>query len=102
MIYLKRQIKRIYNTWGNDPYMYEKNENGIYKSKSYKEFIEESLSIASFLLNKNYKNKTGLLLSENNIKLMECDLAISFYVGRSAIVCREWTIKDLLDGIKLR
>ena len=99
MIYLKRQIKRIYNTWGNDPYMYEKNENGIYKSKSYKEFIEESLSIASFLLNKNYKNKTGLLLSENNIKLMECDLAISFYVGRSAIVCREWTIKDLLDGI---
>ena len=30
---------------------------------------------------------------------MECDLAISFYVGKSAIACREWTIKDLLDGI---
>ena len=99
MIYLKRQIKKIYNIWGNDPYMYEKDENEIYKPKSYKDFIEESLSIASFLLNKNYKNKTCLLLSENNIKLMECDLAISFYVGKSAIVCREWTVKDLLDGI---
>ena len=99
MIYLKRQIKRIYNTWKNEPYMYEKDESGIYKSKSYKDFIEESLSIASFLLQKNYKNKTGLLLSENSIALMECDLAISFYVGKSAIACREWTVKDLLDGI---
>jgi len=78
--------------------MYEK-DNNKYKETTYKEFIEESLSIANYFITNNYKNKTFFILSENSIKLMECDLAISFYVGKSAIACREWPIEDLEDGI---
>lgn len=99
MIYLKRQLKKIYKEWGEDPYMYEKDGNGFYQSISYKRFLEESLSYAAYFLKNGYRNKTFLLLSENSISLMECDLAISFYVGRSAIACREWPLDDLEDGV---
>lgn len=99
MIQLKRQIKKIYRNWSNDQYIYEK-KNNVFTPITYKDFIEKSLSIAKYLLDHDYKNKTIILLSENSINLMACDLAISLYVGRSAIVCKEWTKNDLEEGIK--
>ena len=38
-------------------------------------------------------------MSENSTKLMEHDLAITFYVGISAPVSKEWKLNDLLSGI---
>ena len=62
MIYLKRQIKKIYNQWGNDDYIFEKVE-GKYKSITYKDFIEKSLGIAKYLLDNgadaNIKDHNG-------------------------------------------
>ena len=100
MIYLKRQIKKIYNKWSNDPYIYEKDKSNNYQYITYKEFIEKSLSIANYLLENNYKNKTIILLSENSINLMLYDLAITLYVGKSAIICKEWKKKDIEEAIQ--
>ena len=100
MIYLKRQIKRIYKNWANDDYIYEKDKSNKFKSITYKSFIEKSLCIAKYLINNGYKNKTIILLSENSINLMACDLAITFYVGRSSIICKEWNKIDIIESIK--
>ena len=99
MIYLKRQIKKFYNNWSDEPYIYEK-INDKYEYITFKKFIEKSLGIAKYLLDKNYKNKTIILLSENSINLMLYDLAITFYVGRSAIICKEWKKNEIEGSIK--
>ena len=99
MIYLKRQIQIMYNNWCDEPYIYEK-INNKYEYITHKEFVEKSLGIAKYLLDKNYKNKTIILLSENSINLMLYDLAITFYVGRSTIICKEWKKSDIEEGIK--
>ena len=95
---LKRIIKKNYQKWYNDPYIYEK-ENGRYEFITYGSFIEESLVIASHLIKKGYKNKNIIIISENSTKLMEFDLAITFYVGICAIVSKEWKKSDLISGI---
>ena len=100
MINLNKQIKTIYNDWGNDPYIYEKDKSGKYQYITYKEFIEKSLGIAKYLLDNNFKNKTIMLLSDNSINLMLYDLAITFFVGKSAILCKEWKKNDIEEGIK--
>ena len=100
MINLNKQIKTIYNDWGNDPYIYEKDKSGKYQYITYKEFIEKSLGIAKYLLDNNYKNKTIMLLSDNSINLMLYDLAITFFVGKSTILCKEWKKNDIEEGIK--
>ena len=41
-----------------------------------------------------------MIYSENSTKLMECDLAVSFYVGISAVVSKEWKYEELCDGIE--
>ena len=99
-MYLKRIIKRDYEKWYDDPYIYQKNDKDVYKSITYGKFIEDSLGIANYLINKGYKNKNIIIISENSIKLMEVDLAVTFYVGISAVVSREWKLKDLIGGIK--
>ena len=58
------------------------------------------LGIAKYLLDNDYKNKTIILLSENSINLMVCDLAITFYVGKSTIICKEWNKEDIIESIK--
>ncbi len=100
MINLNKQIKTIYNDWRNDPYIYEKDKSGKYQYITYKEFIEKSLGIAKYLLDNNYKNKTIMLLSDNSINLMLYDLAITFFVGKSTILCKEWKKNDIEEGIK--
>ena len=97
-MYLKRIIKRDYNKWYKDPYIYEK-ENDKYQSITFGKFIENSLGIAKYLLDNNYKNKNIIIISENSTKLMEFDLAISFYVGVCAVVSKEWKKQDLINGI---
>ena len=54
MIYLRRQLKKIYYEWGREPYLYEKDEKGCYQETTYQQFLEESFSIASFFLQKGY------------------------------------------------
>ena len=93
------RIEFIYNNWADDNFIYQKDNNGKYIGITYKEFIERSLGFAKYLINKGYKNKNIILLSENSINLMSLDLAIAFYVGKSAIICKEWTKKDILDSI---
>lgn len=100
MIQLKRLIKRDYEKWGDDPYVYEKKDGENYSSKTFKEFIENTLKIADYLIKKGFKNKNIMTISENSSKLMEVDLAVSFYVGVSAVVSKEWKIDDLKDGIE--
>jgi long-subunit acyl-CoA synthetase (AMP-forming) len=99
MIYLKRIIKSDYKKWYNDPYIYEK-VNGKYEYITFGKFFEHVFSIANTLINKKLKNKKIIIYSENSIKLMECDLAISLYVGISAPVSKEWKYDELCDGIE--
>ena len=96
---LKNIIKRDYKNWYNDPYIYEKNNKGIYENITFGKFIENSLGIAKYLIDNGYKNKNIIIISENSTKLMEHDLAITFYVGISAPVSKEWKLNDLLSGI---
>ena len=98
-MYLKSIIKRDYNKWYDDPYIYEK-ENDKYKNITFGKFIEESLGIANYLIEQGYKNKNIMIISENSIKLMETDLAVTFYIGLCAIVSKEWKKNDLIAGIK--
>ena len=97
---LKRIIKNNYKKWKNDEYIYEKDNKGNYQSITYGKFIEDSLGIAKELIDKGYKNKKIIIISENSINLMKCDFAISFFVGLSAVVSKEWKKNDLLNGIK--
>ncbi len=96
---LKRIIKNNYHNYYNNDYIYEKEDNK-YKSITYGRFIEESLGMAKYLLDNNYKNKIIMIISENSTKLMQLDLAITLYVGVSAIVSKEWKEKDVLLGIE--
>ena len=96
---LKTIIKNNYNKWKNDNYIYQKDTNGNYKPITYGKFIEDSLGIAKDLIDKGYKNKKIIIISENSINLMKCDFAISFFVGLSAVVSKEWKKQDLLNGI---
>lgn len=95
---LKSIIKRNYKAWGNDPYVYEKT-NDKYEYTTYSKFIEDSLGIADYLINKGYKNKNIIIISENSSNLMKFDLAVSFFVGISAVVSKEWKKRDLINGI---
>lgn len=97
---LKNIIKRDYTKWYNDPYIYQKNNEGIYENITFGQFIENSLGIANYLIENGYKNKIIMIISENSIKLMEYDLAISFYVGVSVPVSKEWKLDDITNGIK--
>ena len=97
-MYLKSIIKKDHSKWNNDPYIYEK-ENDVYKYTTFGKFIENSLGIANYLIEKGYKNKNIIIISENSTKLMETDLAVTFYVGLCAIVSKEWKKNDLLAGI---
>ena len=96
---LKNIIKRDYYKWNKDPYIYEKNKDDKYEYITYGEFISKSLGIAKYLIDKGYKNKKIIIISENSSTLMEFDLAVSFYVGVSAVVSKEWKLNDLLNGI---
>lgn len=97
MIYLKKIIKNNYEKFKNEPYIYEK-KNDKFEPITYSKFIEHSLSIANDL--KEFKNKKIIIYSENSTKLMECDLAITFYVGTSIVVSKEWKYDDLYNAIK--
>lgn len=97
-MYLKSIIKRDYNKWYNDPYIYEK-VNDKYDYITFGKFIENSLGIANNLINKGYKNKRIMIISENSTKLLEVDIAVTFYVGLCAIVSKEWKKNDLIQGI---
>ena len=99
MISLKRIVKTNYKKWHDDPYIYEK-INDKFEYITFGKFIENSLGIADYLIKKGYKNKNIMIFSENSSKLMECDLAVSFYVGVSAVVSKEWKVDDLVEGIK--
>ena len=96
---LKRIIKNNYKKYYDKEYIFEK-VNDKYKAITYGIFIENSLGIANYLIENGYKNKKIMIISENSTKLMELDLAVTFYVGVSAIVSKEWKEKDLLLGIK--
>ncbi len=96
---LKRIIKRDYSKWYDEPYIYEK-VNDKYEPITYGKFFESVLGIAKYLIDNGYKNKNIMIISENSIRLMEFDLAVSFYVGVCAVVSKEWKKNDLIDGIK--
>lgn len=96
---LKTIVKRDYKDWYNDPYIYEKDENGVYQNITFGKYIEDSLGIAAYLNDCGYHNKNIMIISENSTLLMEFDLAVSFYVGVSAVVSKEWKKQDLLGGI---
>ena len=96
---LKTIIKNNYQKWKNDNYIYEKDKNSIYQPITYGKFIEDSLAIAKQLIDEGYKNKKIIIISENSINLMKFDFAISFFVGVSAVVSKEWKKLDLVNGI---
>ncbi len=96
---LKNIIKRDYYKWNKDPYIYEK-VNDKYEYITFGDFIKNSLGYAKYLIDNGYKNKKIIIISENSSKLMEFDLAVSFYVGVSAVVSKEWKVNDLISGIE--
>lgn len=100
MIDLKNIIKRDCIDWNNDPYIYEKNSEDKYEYITFVDFIKHSLGIAKYLIDNGYKDKKIIMISENSSRLMEFDLAVTFYVGVSAVVSKEWKLNDLLLGIE--
>ena len=100
MIDLKSIIKRDCIEWDKDPYIYEKNSEDKYEYITFGEFTRNSLGIAKYLIDNGYKDKKIIIISENSHKLMQIDLAITFYVGVSAVVSKEWKLNDLLLGIE--
>ncbi len=96
---LKSIIKKDYKNWYNDPYIYEKDDKGVYQYITFGKFIENTLGIAKYLNDNGYHNKNIMIISENSELLMEYDLAISFYVGVSAVVSKEWKKEDIINGI---
>ena len=97
---LKSILKRDYKNWYHDPYIYEKDSDGVYQATTFGKFFEDSLSIANTLIERGYRNKNIMIISENSTLLMKYDLAVSFYVGVSAVVSKEWKKQDLLSGIQ--
>lgn len=97
---LKNIVKRNITKWHDDPYIYEKNSDGIYEYTTFGNFTETSLALANYFLSNGYKNKKIMIISENSTRLMEFDMAITFYTGVCAIVSKEWKVNDLLLGIE--
>ena len=97
---LKCIVKRNITKWHNDPYIYEKNKDGVYEYITFGKFTETSLALANYFLSHGYKNKKIMIISENSTRLMEFDMAITFFTGVCAIVSKEWKVNDLLSGIE--
>lgn len=83
-------LKNNYEKWKNKEYIFEKkNEESQFESKTFGEFIEDTYSLANYLLNNNLKNKKIIIFGDNSYNLMISDLAVTAFVGTSVVIAKD-------------
>lgn len=89
-------IKNAYLQFGEKEYLFEK-VDGQYQSISYKQFIEDSNSIASYFLSNGYQGKKIMIYAPNSILYLKIQLAIMAYVGICVNVSAKTSLEDLIE-----
>ncbi len=83
-------LKENYEKWKNKEYIYEKkNENDEFEAKTFGKFIEDTYSLANYLLNNNLKNEKIIIFGNNSYNLMISDLAVTAFVGQSIVISKD-------------
>ena len=100
MIKINDIIREDYIKWYNRDYIFEK-YNGIYKGITFGSFIEKTVYLSEYLIEKKLKNKKVMIYAENSINWMIADLAITAYVGESVLISKEWKYDDIDYAIDL-
>ena len=93
-------LKDDYEKWKEKDYIYEKESNDTnYKSKTFGKFIEDTYSLASYLLSLNLKNEKILIYGKNSYNLMLTDLATTAFVGTSIVISKDLDATKIVDII---
>jgi len=87
-----------YKKWGSRPYLHEFLDEG-FSTKTFKEYIDDVDSFASYLIGRGYKGKSIGIYSPNSIAWCVFDIAVMNYVGRSVGLSKEWTTDNLRYSI---
>ena len=100
MIQLEKVIGDNCKKWNHKEHIFEK-VNGEYIGITYGDFLEQTRSLASYLLSRGLKKKSILIYGNNSCKYMMADLAVLHYVGISVCVSKEWKEAELKQAIEL-
>lgn len=92
---LEKFLRADYEKWKDNDYLHEM-VDGKYVGITMGEFIEKVNYLASYLIEKGYKDKNIGIYSPNSIAWMISDIAIMNYVGLSIGLAKDW-MGDNLD-----
>lgn len=92
-------LKEAFDKWKDRDYIYQK-ENGKFIAKTFKIFIEDVYSLASYLLENNLKDEKIIIYGENSYELMVADIAVTGFVGISVIVNKDLKEESIIKMIK--
>jgi len=84
---VKKLLTEDLGKWGDREFIFEKKE-GKYQSITFSEFTDRVYALSEYLIDKGFKDKTILMLGKNSTGLMEADLAVTAFVGRSMIISK--------------
>lgn len=93
-------LKDDYEKWKEKDYIYEKESNDTnYKPKTFGKFIEDTYSLANYLLSLNLKDEKILIYGKNSYNLMISDLATTAFVGTSIVISKDLDANKIVDII---
>ena len=92
-------LKEAYDKWKDRDYIYQK-KDGKFIAKTFKIFIEDVYSLASYLLDNNLKDEKIIIYGDNSYELMVSDIAVTGFVGISVIVNKDLKEESVIKMIK--
>lgn len=98
MTNLKEILKKAYEMWKNEPFIYEKNNN-IFTPCTFKDFIENVIYLAKALEYLGLNDNKFMIFSENSLNYLICDTAITGFSGISINIDKNYKYYDLNNAI---
>ncbi len=95
---ISEYLEEDYIKWADRPYISTK-ENGVWRSRTFRETIDDIRNLSKALLTRGFSDKNLMLCSENSREWILLYFAIMGYVGTCVPVDKEWTAYDLQNTL---
>lgn len=96
---LNDYLRKDYRQWKERPYLYE-TKDGTEQMETFGSFIEKTVWLAHYLLEKGWGGKNIGIFSPNSIRWMIADIAVMNYVGISVGFSKEWTYDNVAYALQ--
>ncbi len=96
---LNDYLRKDYRQWKERPYLYE-TKDGTEQMETFGSFIEKTVWLARYLLEKGWGGKNIGIFSPNSIRWMIADIAVMNYVGISVGFSKEWTYDNVAYALQ--